>query len=563
MSKIRIIVLSGLVLFLFTLPSKMISNVQAEVKVVMQRLPLESPQGMTIYKISIVKADPKVFQGIIRDQNLRLKEIGIKKMKLYMEESATEPGAKYTRMALDQQRGHMFMLPNLMQLAKSRIGLLPQENAFQAAKSFIEKQKLIQADGSQATPSKMIILSKADLSQDGKIVTTDVLQTVLFQRTIDKKPVMGNGSQLTVNLAENGKIVGFNRTWNRMAKSTIKPIFLSEREVYDSIESNVKKRFSAAGEVVVKKPHLIYYGNEQRYIQPAYFYTVEISAPDSVQKSYFAEIVTAVKNSPEAIMLLPDYNRLEKPMDRHSSIDNGGLKGFAYTADNDPTVGRYVVRNDSWDWVDDANDFKNGLNAGHPSGYPVITFGDYLWNYPSYWTTSEGSYVDKWNISLMEGHGNTWLFTTRSNCCDIVNLNSSSQPGYGDRPSTSMRYLILKGCAIIPASIDRSNWADPWWRIFKGLRQAVGFRTSMYINDDISYHFGYHIAQNCRVLDSWFHSTDNCSSYQWERFWGSWGDEIYGYGAVVMIPNHEGDGIYSTGAAPNATSTGLAIWYQH
>jgi hypothetical protein len=161
---------------------------------------------------------------------------------------------------------------------------------------------------------------------------------------------------------------------------------------------------------------------------------------------------------------------------------------------------------------------------------------------------------------LMEGHGNHWLFTTRSNCCDVVNLNAATQPGYGDRAGDSMRFLILKGCSIVPAPPDRADWATPWWRVFKGLRQAVGFRTSMYINDNISHHFGYHIGNNCRVLDSWFHATNNNSSYQWNRFWGA---SVKGYGAVVMIPGQEGVGIYSTSAVAPATTAGLTIWWQH
>jgi hypothetical protein len=123
-----------------------------------------------------------------------------------------------------------------------------------------------------------------------------------------------------------------------------------------------------------------------------------------------------------------------------------------------------------------------------------------------------------------------------------------------------MRFLILKGCDIVPAPPDRANWADPWWRIFKGLHQAVGFRTTMYINDDISDDFGYWIGHNCRVLDSWFYSTNTSWSYRWQRFWGG---DVTGYGAVVMIPGHEGDGIYGTAAAPPATSTGLTIYWQH
>ncbi|MGQ9673421.1 MAG: hypothetical protein ACUVV5_09850 [Candidatus Aminicenantales bacterium] len=121
-----------------------------------------------------------------------------------------------------------------------------------------------------------------------------------------------------------------------------------------------------------------------------------------------------------------------------------------------------------------------------------------------------------------------------------------------------MRFLILKGCSLIPAPPARPNSSDPWWRILKGLGMAVGFSPSKYINDNISKHFGKHLGENCRVLNSWFHAANSCSDYQWELFWGSCRDEVYGYGAVVMISRHEGDGIYLTLAPPPAT-TGLTI----
>jgi len=123
-----------------------------------------------------------------------------------------------------------------------------------------------------------------------------------------------------------------------------------------------------------------------------------------------------------------------------------------------------------WDWVDDANDFKNGLNSGHPAGWPAITFLDWYWDQPYMWTTSNDYYADKCHVSLMEGHGNHWLFTRGVNCCDVVNLNAATQPGYGDRAGDSMRLLVLKGCSIVPSAQDRpADWPAPWWRIFKGL----------------------------------------------------------------------------------------------
>jgi hypothetical protein len=331
--------------------------------------------------------------------------------------------------------------------------------------------------------------------------------------------------------------------------------------VYDSIERMVKTRLQGASQVTVKKPHLIYYGNDGKHVIPAYFFTAVIASPGVAQKSFFAGVVPAIKNPPEPIM--PPGTRTESPAQAREVIKNPRLREKSVVPPGDPTVGRYVVHDDSWDWVDDANEFKSGLISGHPGNFPALTFGDYYWDQPYFWTTSANSFVNKWNVTLMEGHGNTWLFTCKHNNADIVNLNASSQPGYGNLSGSSMRFLILKGCAIIPAPPDRSDWATPWWRIFKGLRQAVGFRTEMYIDDDIAGQFGSWLAQSCQVIDSLFCATDNCSAYQWERFWGSWGDEIYGYGCAVSIPGAQYDGIYSTGAASPATSVGLTIWWQH
>ena len=530
-------------------------------KITIERTPLESAQGMSIYETRPLKPRPEVLQALMKEQKLTLTTKNVGRMTLYQEKAVQRTGADVTRMALDQRRGHMFFLPNMESLAKSKSKLLPQEAAFKSAQNFVLKQKLIPEDGSEVIPQKMVTRSKTDITPDQKETTIDVLQTVSFQRTLEKRPMFGKGSQLTIDLANGGQVVGLNRTWNQVVKSSIKPEFSSEADIYGAMEELLKQRIHGAEQVMVKKPHLIYYGNDEKYVMPAYFFTAVITSPDVAQKAYFAGVVPAIKNPPESVM--PLHKGSEAPAKAQASFENRLLDKVTSVAANDPTVGRYVVRDDSSDWVDDANEFKNGLNSGHPGGFPAITFGDYFWDEPFCWTTSANSFANKWNIALMEGHGNTWLFTTEKNCCDVVNLNSSSQPGYGNLPGNSMRFLILKGCAIIVAPPDRSDWATPWWRIFKGLRQAVGFRTEMYIDDDISDDFGSFLAQNCRVLDSLFCCTDNCGSYQWERFWGSWGDEIYGYGSVVMIPGHEGDGIYSTGAAPPATSTGLTIWWQH
>jgi len=516
---------------------------------------------MGIYETRALKARPEVLESMMTVRGMPYHTTNKGTMLLYREVAREPAAAAITRTILDHEKGHMVMFPSAALAAGVTPKLVTEPIALKTAQEFVARHTLIPQDASQVTSHKMVTRSKMELSPNRQAKTTEVMQTVLFQRTLDARPMLGKGSQLSINLGHAGQVLGLNRTWNQVVKSPLAPEYNSATEVYDAIERMLKDRFQGARLVTVKKPHLVYYGDDAKYVVPAYFFTAVISTPGVAQKAFFSGVVPAVKNAPERLM--PPRPQIETPGVARELRQNARTRANFTLPPGDPTVGRYVVREDSHDWVDDANEFKAGLIAGHPGSFPPITFGDYYWDQPFCWTTSANSFANKWNVALMEGHGNTWLFTTRQNAYDIVNLNAGSQPGYGQLGGSSMRFLILKGCAIIPGPPDRSDWDAPWWRIFKGLRQAVGFRTEMYIDDDISGQFGHWLAQNCQVIDSLFCAADNCSSYQWERFWGSWGDEIYGYGCAVTIPGAEHDGIYSIGAAPPATSVGLNIWWEH
>jgi len=531
-------------------------------KIVMERATLEIREGILFYKIKPARLKTELINNLTKDFKLTLKAnpktlTNVRSQpKIYI-----EPDQEFTRLLVNEAQGSLELLPKIEALDKTEVKLLPNQAALELASKKLAALQLIPSDASSVTPKQVVMLSKTRIDQNKESVSQDLLQTVVFERTINKIPVLDPGSNLTLDLGNQGQVVGLSRNWNQLLPTTLKAKLRSQTDIYDEIESTLKQRFVGAAEVRVDQPRLIYYGENRKYVQPAYFYSAEvISRNNAVNNIYYAGVVQAAANSPEPFTFQKREKEPALPATVQSSFKMPPLGGVAYADGSGPTVGRYVVRDDSSDWVGDACDFKEGLEDGHRSGLPPISFKDYYWDYPWLWTTNESSFVDKWSLVLMEGHGNHWLFTTKSNCCDVVDLNSSSQPGYGDLAGGGMRYLILKGCSIIPAPPDKSNWPDPWWRVFKGLRQAVGFRTSMYINDDIADHFGYHLGENCRVLDSWFHATNGCFSYQWNRFWGA---SVKGYGSVVMIPGHEGDGIYHLGAAPPATSTGLTIWWQH
>jgi hypothetical protein len=553
-------ILIFLIITLFTLPISLVFSQGSEKpKILMERTRLESPKGMKIYEFQRLQVDQGLLNSLSMQQGLNQKSMMLAETQRGNVNVFMEKNTQISRLVTNQTLGHVNLLSHVEKIAKTKPILLQQGAAFNKALSHVNTLKLIPKDVSNLSPSKLVTLSAADVKQDGKLgASRDVIQTVLFARTVNNKPVLGKGSQLHVDLGGQGNLEGFSRKWNKMAESKITPVFRNDNEVYGEIEKIITKQFTGNVTVKVQNPRLVYFGDDGKFVQPSYRFEAEITSPNAIGKIYYDGVVSALRNSPEPVRKQRDPQTRELPSTMRAELSPVQL---AQTED-DPIICRYAVRNDSSDWVDDANDFKNGLISGHYSGLPALTFADWYWDEPRFWTTQQNSFVDKCHVTLMEGHGNHWLFTTRSNCCDVVDLNAASQPGYGDKAGDSMRYLVLKGCSIVPAPPDRSdgNWAAPWWRIFKGLRQAVGFRTTMYINDDISDNFGYWIGKNCRVLDSWFYATNTNSSYAWNRFWGA---HVTGYGSVVMIPGHEGDGIYHTAAAPPATTTGLTMYWQH
>ncbi|MCP5046481.1 MAG: hypothetical protein GY940_04865 [bacterium] len=567
-------------------------------KIIMKRGQLESPRNMKLYNIKPLGLRTNLVRDLskrhyLKSQPIMLKKRSAPQIKLYRDKEKD-----FTRMIVNERRGHIQLLPNLQKLEKVNVKLLQRSAAMNAARNYIRTMKLIPKDVSRFTPQKVITLSSANVkggnqsksnykksarSRTGgsKLQTTRIrtnqnqlaikrglmrggqakLQSVQFQRILNNKPVLGKGSQLVVNLGNNGTVEGFQRSWNNLSQAKMKVSFRSNKEVYDRIEQKLKQEIQGNAIVEVGRPKLLYYGNDGKFVQPAYFYSAKITSPKSKVVSYYAGYVSALRNSPERIVTTPNIGPSGMPKGPLTVMKGLKLKKkLAPVPFNDPYVGRYVNRNDSKHWVGDANDFKRGLIAGHRSGYPPITFPQYYWNYPRLFQSQDNSFVDRCHVVLMEGHGANWLFSTDKNCCDLVNINSTSQPGYGGHAGGRMTFIIYKSCSVVPAPPDRSDWATPWWRVFKGLRQAIGFRTTMYINDNISYIFGYYIARNCRVLDSWFYATNSSSSYQHQR---SSGGSVTGYGAVVMIPGHEGDGIYHINPAPSATTTGLTIWWQH
>ncbi|HKC23460.1 MAG TPA: DUF6345 domain-containing protein, partial [Thermoanaerobaculia bacterium] len=217
----------------------------------------------------------------------------------------------------------------------------------------------------------------------------------------------------------------------------------------------------------------------------------------------------------------------------------------------DPTVGRYVVRNDYSGWVNSANGFWNGLQASGYGGY--FTNSQYYWAYPYEFTSSKNSYVNAVNVAEIEVHGDWWLYTTYQNWGDVVSLDNIPSPGLGAAAGGKCAYWVIHSCEVVPSVPDVATWPAKWWHIFGGLHSVLGYRTIMYIDDGATYPFGIHMGWGCNLTSSWLQDVAASSLY-----WGSPGQVMHGtwkpYGrpATISVCGHEADSVYNLAALPAA-----------
>lgn len=182
-----------------------------------------------------------------------------------------------------------------------------------------------------------------------------------------------------------------------------------------------------------------------------------------------------------------------------------------------------MVRNDDPDWVNDANEFWDGLTSFGGGG--LFTNSQYFWAFPFEFTSSEGAFVNSVQVALNEVHGNWWFFTTLQNNADGVDITAiPASQGYGAANHGNLAYWILHSCEVIPAAMDapcppRSPapdgraWWTPWFNIFQGLHSAIGYRMIMYIDDDVGGPYGQNLRLGAPAVSAWFNATLSSSDY--------------------------------------------------
>ncbi len=232
---------------------------------------------------------------------------------------------------------------------------------------------------------------------------------------------------------------------------------------------------------------------------------------------------------------------------------------------NDPTIGRYVVRNDTDEWVKSANEFLGGIRiATGPFFGSSIPFTDsqYYWAEPFEFISNKNDFINSVNIALCEVHGNWGIFSTRDNSHDLVTLNSIPSTGYGGGGGGSLDYWIIHSCEVIPTQTDESNSFDAWWNIFNGIHAVVGYRTEMWIDDDVMGSVGLAIGLGAPIVSSWLSIISSADAYDDGDTYHDDNrniDEPMGRASAVVVCGHTDDTANDIGSLGKATC--LTEWW--
>jgi hypothetical protein len=210
------------------------------------------------------------------------------------------------------------------------------------------------------------------------------------------------------------------------------------------------------------------------------------------------------------------HERRHKHKHGHGGFYGGSRKGRLPNI----LISRYIVRADSLEWVNNANNFLSSLQ--NPGGIgPQANFVDhqYFWVQPFEFMTRKNGFINSVHVAEAEVHGNWHVFWTFKNFGDMVQLSDIPSEGYGGDGGGRLAYWILHSCQVIPTPTDYSAadqhlTFDDWFPIFNGMHAVVGYRTEMWIADRVMPTFGRSISQKAPFVSSWLQAIhDNTSDY--------------------------------------------------
>ncbi|WP_158822082.1 DUF6345 domain-containing protein [Granulicella sp. S156] len=455
----------------------------------------------------------------------------------------------------DTQTGESQILPQLDKLPAVTYAGAKDEHLTQAltlARQIFASSEILPRDVTQYTLGvpRPVVGSTAQLvSSGGKPTVSDVklyLTYVAVSRTVSGYKVYGTGSHAAVAIGTDGSLYGLVNRWKAGSFAST----LTERRSKAQIQAAllaVLKPLTSNSNVEVISVEVAYVDDNLAAMTPVYRVVSRLhplpsagANPQLLQSTDYVATYMAYGNGQLPAELVPGSGPAPSSAPaNHSALDQ------AVVPAGDPTVGRYVVRDAQSGFVSEANGFWDGLQSSHNAGQ--FTNSQYYWAEPFIYTTDEQSFVNNVNVALTEAHGAPWLFTTESNCCDVVNINDiPATEGYGAANHGKLDYWIIHSCEVVPSAEDNAEWWTPWFKVFQGLHAVMGSRTDMLFDGGaVNQPFGQNIGNGASVVSAWFNAT--LSYYPASE------QPPTDRPSAVTVCGHEPDTVFNTAALPAAS----------
>jgi hypothetical protein len=433
----------------------------------------------------------------------------------------------------------------------------------QAAKSFFRSPDFdLEDDTSIVIDDPRILMGTRGMETPGggwsETPPERFLLYVAARRIVNNQwAVDGPGSRAVVAIGNDGSVVGFVRIWRRAKRSgTVSPR-RNAAEIRSAIEAQLRQT-TRIGSVTVMEVGLAYYDGNGKFLQPVYRFVARIH--HTAESRHVDDYVVGYIPVAEELEPLPRLEAAEGSIPRTERIDSAPTE----PAPGDPFVGRYVVRDDDAGWGNDAAKFWSALTRGPTAA--SFTDRQYFSARPEMFTSKKNTYVNAMRVSLVEAHGDWWSYSTKGCCTDGVKIGADIPlPGYGRTAGGELSTWILHGCEIVPAQVDTPDWAQPWRRLFGGIRNVIGYRTPIDITDGAGQACGESLSHGAPVISSWIQDVVSLSTYG-----GLWTRKAYAHGgphlrpmgraSAISVCGHEDDSVFNPSPIAAATPC-LSAWW--
>lgn len=353
-------------------------------------------------------------------------------------------------------------------------------------------------------------------------------------------PVCGPGSQASFGVGPENKVVSLTYQWKPATKTDKTQQALPADDVAKHIREALEPKVVLAEASGIKVYHVdtCFYDSGAQYLQPVYRVLAEpydrtnTTAAD-VKK--FVEYVPVGGEAAEAIRPSTGGAQFagdEPPVEPEDSqvVSRSFLNYFEARqglAAPTVTVGRYVVRNDSDGFVEDARNFWSNLAS---STSIKFVNKQYYWAYP--WLYNSTTFVNSVDLALTEAHGGFHRFSTYKGLTGVkdggvhipADLPSDGFGRISNDGQGKLSYWLIDACEVIPSVFDFQSIADPnpqrsafdpWWPVFRGgIHAVVGWRTSALFEDNTAATTAAAIALGRPVVSAWLDAAHSDPAYK-------------------------------------------------